>query len=136
MGHENILWNEKMSVGVTRIDEHHKQLLGIMVKLRNTMQAGKDREEMHNILSDLVSYSKYHFSAEERLMQTYRYGQYEKHKKEHDDYVAKISDFLLQFGRGDKKLPDDLFGFLRQWLVEHILNSDQTAFTFLRKKGV
>ena len=57
-----VVWNEKYSVKISTIDEQHKKLVAIINELYNSMKNGKSKEQLGKTLTDLVEYTKYHFS--------------------------------------------------------------------------
>jgi hemerythrin-like metal-binding protein len=126
-----ITWNETLSVGVGRIDRQHKNLVGLLNALHNAMEAGKGKEILGEVLNELVDYTVYHFMTEEELFQKYRYPQYEKHKKEHEDLKKRVRELKDNFNKGAVVISIEVMHFLREWLKEHILESDKEAGIFL-----
>ena len=66
-------WDESFRIGVEQIDRQHKKLFALRNQLfescctENSVHA----EKFHSILSELFEYTRYHFEAEEELMQAY-----------------------------------------------------------------
>ena len=75
-----------------------------------------------------------HFAAEETLMRITDYPQFDKHKKEHQDFVARVVEEKAQ-AVATGQLSLDMMYFLRNWLGEHILVSDKHCADYsLRNK--
>jgi hemerythrin-like metal-binding protein len=100
------------------------------------MKAGKGNDVIGPILSDLLSYTAFHFATEEKLFQEYVYPDYPLHKKEHDNLSNKVKAFISDFRTGKIALTIDVMNFLKDWLRNHILGSDKKYGPFLINKGV
>ncbi len=131
-----IKWNDNYSVKVVEIDDQHKKLIGLVNQLYDAMRAGKGREALDPVLTELVNYTVYHFSTEERLFRQHGYPDYEQHKKIHDDLTRKAKDLKEAFARGNKMITIDVMLFLSNWWNIHILEEDKKYVDFLHSKGV
>ncbi len=131
-----ITWSQNFSVGVKDIDEQHKKLITLVNELHDAMSVGKGREVLGKILSDLISYTVYHFKHEEDLFEKYAYLGYIAHKTEHDKLAGQAGDIKKKFDSGEAVLTIEVMNFLRDWLNNHILGSDKKYGPFLNSKGV
>lgn len=131
-----INWTDELSVGVELFDNDHKQLVALANNLHDSITVGAQQAVMASILNDLVKYTVFHFGHEEGIMIQYGYPDYEKHKKEHDALVAKVQDYYEQVMAGKTSISLSLIGFLKDWLVNHIMGSDKQYRDFFAKKGV
>jgi hemerythrin len=131
-----ITWNETFTINIKKIDDQHKRLVELINILHDSMKTGKANEVIGPILSDLLSYTAFHFSTEEKLFQEYAYPEYFRHKKEHDDLANKVKAFNNDFRAGKISVTIEVMHFLRDWLSNHILGSDQKYAPFLINKGV
>jgi hemerythrin len=131
-----ITWNETLEVNIKKIDDQHKRLIELINILHDSMKAGKGNELIGPILSDLLSYTAFHFATEEKLFQEYAYPEFLRHKKEHDDLANKVKAFGNDFRSGKISVTIDVMHFLRDWLRSHILGSDKKYGPFLNNKGV
>lgn len=120
-------WREHLSVGVTRIDNQHKELFRRFNALMTAINQGDGAEQVLEVLNFLDDYTKNHFRDEEQLMVEYRYSHLEYHRQEH-----------AQFCRDLEKLKNRIIaeGFTRQnvlltsrtmlrWLIQHICTTDK-----------
>ncbi len=131
-----IKWNERYSVGIVRFDDHHKKLIDLLNELHAAMMAGKSREVLGKILDELVRYTKTHFSAEENIMQLYKYPGYPAHKTIHDTLTQQVLKFQGDFEAGSTSIGVEILGFLNKWLLDHIQKTDMSYSAFLREKGL
>jgi hemerythrin len=129
-------WNDTYSVRIGIIDMQHRNLVNIINELHQAMGAGQGKDKLAQILSRLIKYTQTHFATEEKFMESRGYPDYTQHKAEHDRLAATVVDFQNKFLRNEIGLTVDIMGFLKDWLVKHILGCDQKYVTFLNAHGV
>jgi hemerythrin-like metal-binding protein len=129
-------WNDSYSVKIGVIDMQHKNLVGFINDLHRAMMEGRGKEELGNILSNLIKYTQAHFKTEEYFLESHRYPDYATHKTEHDRLTKTVVDFHTKFQRSEVGLTIELMGFLKDWLGKHIMGSDKKYGPFLNSKGV
>ncbi|MCU7495335.1 MAG: hemerythrin family protein [Ignavibacteria bacterium] len=131
-----ITWNSRFSVGIDDIDKQHMKLIGYINELHDAMKIGKAKDIMAPILKNLVDYTIYHFSLEEKYLAQNFYPGYLSHKKEHTDFVDHVSGFQKSFNEGSAFISIDVLNYLREWITHHILETDQKYSPFLKGKGI
>jgi len=129
-------WNSNLSVGIEEIDNQHKKLIEIINTLNDAMKTGKGSESLSGIVSELIEYTKYHFTAEEALMKDNNYPGYLSHKAVHSTLVEKVRDIELDLKAGKIALSVQVFAFLKDWLVNHIQGEDKKYAPFLTRVTV
>ena len=129
-------WNDSYSVNIGIIDAQHKQLVGAINELHLAMSEGRAKDQLGQILSKLVNYTKGHFATEEKLMESRGYADYAAHKAEHDRLTSTVTDFQRRFMSNEVGLTLEIMEFLKNWLAKHILGSDRKYSPFLNAKGV
>lgn len=129
-------WTEKYSVGIKSLDHDHQQLFDLVNHLFEAMSHGKAKEILSETLNKLISYTRTHFIREEIFFKSTNYPDSKEHKKQHDLFVDKVTEFKKQFDEGNQKISIDLIKFLSDWLVNHILVSDKKYTEHLKKFGV
>jgi hemerythrin len=119
-------WSDDFSVGVGVIDADHKRLLGLLNELHDAVQAGDAHEVLAKVLDELVLYVGYHFAHEEELFLRTDYPGSEKHHRQHQALTSAVQEIVADFHRqAMSTLPQQVLEFLKNWLYEHILRSDQ-----------
>lgn len=129
-------WKDDYSVGITKIDEQHKKLVGFLNELYDAMKAGKGKDTLDKVLVGLVEYTKTHFATEESLMRLHKYPDYDAHKEKHDKLTAYVLDLKTKFDAGQISNPIQITNFLKDWLGKHILGTDKMYGPFFNGKGV
>ena len=134
---ELISWNEQYSVGIKKFDDEHKVILNLINQLHSAMRSGKTEELLNLTIKRLVDYASTHFQAEEKLFDLHNYLKKESHKKEHAFFISKIQSFRQKNDTGkNSSVSIELIGFLREWLLKHILSVDKQYTDFMHEKGV
>ncbi|MBN2657898.1 MAG: bacteriohemerythrin [Spirochaetales bacterium] len=132
----NIEWDESISVKVELFDNHHKKLLMLINQLFHAMEKGEGKSSLLSILDELVRYTEYHFTAEEKAFEKYSYPEIEAHKKQHRSFVSKAKELQKGFREGSAVLSDEVLDFLQDWVVNHIMKVDSQYSAFLSGKNI
>jgi len=117
-------WQDSFSVGVKEMDDQHKKLIAILNHLHDAMKSGKATKEISLIIDEMVEYTKFHFIAEEKLMDEKKYIGLASQKAEHAAFVKKAQEFQSEVNSGKLAVSLDVLNFLKDWLTHHILIID------------
>lgn len=122
-----IEWNEELSVGNYSIDEQHKELIKIINEIimfiKNKQYTFKN---LLSIVNRLDNYIIKHFEYEENFMREHNIEGKEKHIEEHDHARQKINSInVIEQEKFEEKFFYDTLGWLSNWLIEHIMNTDK-----------
>ncbi|HIJ59459.1 MAG TPA: hemerythrin family protein [Nitrospirae bacterium] len=131
---EQFIWDNKLSVGVEEIDNQHKKLIELINQLIIKKEENKtDQEYLHSLLSELFNYTIYHFFTEEQIMENISYPDYGKHKAEHVNISSKVIEYFERFNNGEDSLYIEIFEFLKVWLYNHIMNTDNALGKYIQE---
>ncbi len=131
-----VQWDQKLSVGIMQIDTQHKKLVSMVNEMYQAMSEGKGNDVVGKVLNDLIAYTRTHFAAEEKLMQTHGYPDFVVHKALHDQLTKQVGQMQADFKAGKVALSTKVAAFLKDWLVKHIMGTDQKYAPYLHGKGV
>lgn len=131
-----ITWNDSLSVHIKEFDEHHKKILKLLNGLFDAVSAKKGNAAIESVIGELVDYTRYHFAAEEKLMNKHSFPWVSGHEHEHKELIAKVVEFQKQFKEGKAMVDLSLLNFLKEWLTKHIMGTDKKYSPFLKEKGV
>lgn len=121
--HPPIIWNDRYSVGVALLDQHHRHLAQLINRLAECAAERTLSESVGDVLDALVRYAEYHFRHEEALMETAGYPALAEHRREHLAFCEMISETCYTAMHGIIGI-DDLLDYLTLWWQEHILLED------------
>lgn len=126
--HGVLQWSEAFSVGVPIIDEHHRYLFDLSNAVWEALQGSGTAVVFAKSLTALLSYTKIHFSEEERLMAMHGYTLMEAHAQEHATFITMIERSWESLRRNPLISGLKIFKFLSAWLVQHVQGADARAF--------
>ena len=134
-------WTNNFETGIKTVDEEHFVLVGLINKLGSILTKQEvDFFEYTELVKELVAYTAYHFSSEEKIMLDVGIDKrhYDSHIKKHIDFVTEISRASSEITSVDLDKMKNLIDFLINWLVYHILIDDQNMAAQLSaiKSGV
>ena len=127
-------WKPEYAVGVPDIDRQHQRLVSLINRLHGEMKRGAPKEALEGVLRSLVDYTRTHFRDEERAMEQARYPGLAGHRREHEELTRTILRFQDDLQAGRVALSIQLLNFLKAWLRDHILKSDQAYAPSLRAR--
>ncbi|MCM1183210.1 MAG: bacteriohemerythrin [Roseburia sp.] len=118
--------------GIGFIDKEHARLFELAQEthdlLHDTVSQDKS-EQLVGLISELINYTRTHFTHEEEFQRSINYPQLEAHAAQHrqfEDSLAEIDiDALENDLEGQNEAVEKLLEFLVNWLVNHIRNVDK-----------
>jgi len=117
-----LVWQEDLNTGIQVIDTQHKRIVEMINQLHDA-QAQHDRALLGSVIEELVDYTLSHFAFEETLLEDSGYQFTRAHKKVHELFIKRVSDYRMRFESGED-VADELKGLLGRWLFNHIRNDD------------
>ncbi|RAU23272.1 hemerythrin [Paramagnetospirillum kuznetsovii] len=123
-------WTDNLSVGVTRMDDHHKKLIALINMLFDAM-SGDATRTVDTVLNDLLDYTRYHFGEEEKLLAACNYPDLEAHQGVHRSMVKEVLDMRQRYADNPASVtPNEALDFLSKWLMRHIIGKDLRYRTY------
>jgi hemerythrin len=127
-----IEWSADLDTGIPVIDNQHRRIVDYINKLDHARQH-HSRDEVAEVLDELVDYTLSHFAFEESLMEESGYPFINAHRKVHQLFVKRVSDYRQRFKLEDD-IAEELIHTLRAWLINHIRNDDRDYAADVRAK--
>lgn len=117
--------------GIESIDQEHTRLLELAQEtydlLNNDILQNKADSLIH-LISELINYTRKHFSHEEEYQKSIGYPHLQEHAAQHREFEDKLMEFDFDRIENDfesqNETVEELLGFLANWLVNHILKVD------------
>lgn len=146
-----IIWRESMAIGHPTIDSQHKYLFCLVNAVELALQVDNPAKVTGFYLDQLIEYTRSHFEDEEKIQITIQYPQHNEHKTQHREIIENLEELkarlLPKSADGDaeeearlermcSKTLDDVVGFLRHWILDHVLHTDIHMKPYLRRQRV
>jgi len=125
-------WTPDYAVGIEEIDREHQQLFVLAEGMHRAMFDGRGKEFLQSLLRDLVQYTDYHFSHEERLMEGMDYPDLGAHRQQHQALKDKVRAMQERSASGEITMTIEVAHFLVAWLKQHTVASDRRLGPYLK----
>lgn len=127
-------WTPNLSVGVDMIDDQHKMWFEKAEKLFDAGKNNQAKEYIGELLDFLDSYTKKHFSDEEKYMLSIHYPEYEAQKKAHTAFIEQLTKLRTDYKTSGGNLLVILNAnqMVIQWLTQHISHMDKKIGQFAK----
>jgi len=134
----NLPWGNQFSIDGGVIDKEHQTLFGLVKEFNDCIPTLESPGQMLPILANLKKLTQTHFQREEKLQQLTDYPFCDEHKKEHQDTVEKLNDFINKVMKANEENIFDVFveisTFLQKWLSKHVIESDLPMRPYVDRK--
>lgn len=131
----HFVWNSKLILGVTAMDDEHKVLVSKINEFVTALQKQHIVPDMNGLMAAfnaLAAYTVQHFEHEEAYMQSIQYPQLLAHQKIHQKLLKQVGIYGEQIKRGTVD-EQKVVAFLRNWLTSHIMGVDMQFADHSRK---
>ena len=134
-------WGPMYVTGIKLIDGQHKELVNLTNQLYH---ACMNRDEylglvFKDTMGRMVEYVRFHFSAENELLERIGFPDYHDHKKQHETLIKNILAAAKSYDEGNRFMPNIFVHTLKEWVFGHIAISDKNYSAFVseqKKKGL
>jgi diguanylate cyclase (GGDEF)-like protein/hemerythrin-like metal-binding protein len=125
---ESFVWGQHFITGLEQVDSQHRRLITVLNRFGTVLTENKVlNQDVESTLTELVSYTEYHFQAEERLMseQLVDPRHVEVHVADHRNFFDDVTALIQNIKPDQLETNHALLEFLTQWVSYHILGADQ-----------
>ena len=132
-------WSDDYMVGIGAIDHDHKVLFILINRLHDEIKGSRGEDAVGEALDGLIQYVDTHFAREEQFMDECGYPDLVKHAKKHRKLASTVHSLKTLFDDDPEQLSSGrILGFLKNWLVNHILKSDMDYVPYMtgEQKGL
>jgi methyl-accepting chemotaxis protein len=136
-------WSDVLGVGITAMDDEHKELFKRINKLLVALvgdEAGSQTADLEAIVEFIRQYIDFHFRDEEKLLLAEGYPRYDAHRQLHASYEAEFAGIGKELkAKGfSPALLIRIQDKLVNWLLEHIarVDTDYGAWINAKRAGM
>ncbi|MDR3439659.1 hemerythrin family protein [Telmatospirillum sp.] len=123
--------NHTLGTGQADMDAEHKVQIGLILALEQSLQRGRGRGDITDILSQLVEYTNIHFMSEQLLMRLHAYPDIGAHEMEHDHLIEQLRRVEDGVGASDSEMTVTEIGMLKRLVIDHIKTHDHVFSQYL-----
>jgi hemerythrin-like metal-binding protein/putative nucleotidyltransferase with HDIG domain len=127
---------EEMSLGISIIDEEHKEFIDIINKVIVTKKHNDKPEEVRKVLSEMINSALKHFKSEETNMIKVNFPEYQLHRNEHLYFTHKAVASINKIINGDYQVAKGALEYLKRWIVNHIQEADRKYIDCFNENGI
>ncbi len=126
----------KYEIGLAEIDNDHKTIIAIMLRVRNALNK-KNYSMCAALLEQFVQQAEDHFLAEEKILRFLKYPDLNNHIVYHQELIwkAKSVQALCKEARDSAKIKR-CFESMSDFLMHDIVYGDMTFKDFLTESGI
>ena len=121
-------WNDSFNTGVDEIDQQHKVLVKILNQVASIITFHRSDVKLDTLIGKLVDYAVFHFESEESYwLDVLPDSEYViEHRESHNQFIHRVNELKeIANTLSEEQWFEELFSFLSNWLVSHILESDK-----------
>ena len=138
---EIVRWKPKFATGIKIIDAQHRELVGLTNELYQACLVRDEsiRTMFKDAMSRMVEYVRFHFSAENELLEQIEFPDILIHKKDHETLIMNILAAAKSYEEGNRLAPNTFVRILKDWIFGHIAVSDMYYSGFVaeqKKRGL
>jgi hemerythrin-like metal-binding protein len=129
-------WGPEMDMPLELFNEQHKRLVQMVNDLYKALLHGRGNEEVLVVIDALLNYTQYHFGAEEKNFEAYKFPGADNHCIIHQNFIQQIMHLRDQYFQGKKTVALQTLRLARSWLFEHIMVCDREYISFFEGKDL
>ncbi|WP_019612925.1 GGDEF domain-containing protein [Psychromonas ossibalaenae] len=133
---ESFCWDTYYITGLEEVDQQHFYMVKLINKFGDLLAQNELlMEDISRVFNELYDYTVYHFREEELMMRNAGIDPrfLSHHIETHQEFIYKLTTMNNEVSLDNPSSLRNLFEFLTQWLVYHILGMDQNMARQLEK---
>jgi hemerythrin-like metal-binding protein len=127
-------WTESFRVGVPLLDRQHRRLFALAGDLADAIAASGTIIGHDERKKELLGLAREHFGAEEKMLQKVRYPRLDAQRRAHAELLSLLERFAANDERRSRPRETSIVGYLKDWLIRHMLLEDLPYRPFLAGK--
>jgi hemerythrin len=130
----DLTWDDALTIGVPKIDNHHKVILSTLANLMRNPEESLHSEAAVAALTDLTGLLEQHFAVEEAHMRRLgmRRDDIQSHRAEHNNILAQCAALNIASYTDRSLKIRDVASQIRRWAVSHVLDYDLAIREYVR----
>ena len=120
-----VTWYKSYSVNNEELDTHHRHLFAILNKMYDSCLTAASTDCAEQVIEELIEYTGYHFTAEEKYMAEKGFTGIEEHRQEHRYFLDKLLGLRNCEHKDDYEYKKEIMAFIGNWILKHVTVEDK-----------
>lgn len=129
-------WKDEYLTQVEEIDTQHQRLIDLINGIYDLMRSGRGNEAIAEALGEVIDFTRFHFSTEEKFMMATEYPGRDAHFGEHERLLDQVMELRRSVQDGRTVLSMNEMYFLKDWLLSHFQGPDRGLAHHLLARAV
>ena len=112
-------WIDDMATGIAELDDDHRRIATVFDDVFHCLDEERGHDQLVTALSALVDALCEHIEREDELMRSISYPAAEPHRIEHNNYLCRLSQLLVDCQKHNRCIADKVHALFRLWRSEH-----------------
>ena len=117
-------WKDEDSVGIDAVDHEHKELIELINRLYQELDAVDAKHTVPAFFGDLLKGISAHFALEEKFMRDQHYAGLGSHKSDHERLLDELRELMDSFEHAEEVDSLELGRCLDAWFSRHFRTHD------------
>jgi hemerythrin-like metal-binding protein len=126
-----LTWSDQFLLGNNTIDSEHRELFQQIGTFHDLWKQRQSPEELSKRFAELVAFIETHFRHEEAIMARVKFPQLKEHRFLHRMMLETIQGLQQAYEKKTFRLEEDTMIYLKNWLIEHIMERDHQLREYL-----
>ncbi|MBE0501498.1 MAG: GGDEF domain-containing protein [Desulfuromonadales bacterium] len=122
-------WDKTFETGIAAVDQQHQHLVTVINQFGDLITHNRvDNIAIEAVFDELTRYAQYHFTTEENVMVSVGVDPrlLATQEEEHQTFLQEVTLMHQSMHKGEMHAEKQLFEYLVNWLIYHILGSDMS----------
>ncbi|MGA7828743.1 MAG: bacteriohemerythrin [Geobacteraceae bacterium] len=128
-------WKDQFSVHVQEMDAQHREYFEFLNEMHDAVMRVDKKEVLERMFYNLRKYAEQHFVDEESLMRKVNYPDLALQQQQHALFITHLRELQDSYKEQQIAIPESTLAFMKDWLLEHILQQDKKYGEYLLNKG-
>jgi len=131
-----IQWDDKYSVGISIIDDEHKNLIDIINMAIVSKKQNYNSEKAKELLNEMVEYKNKQFTIEDTGMLKFNFSEYQLHRNELLNFMDSTIESYKDLAMDNYSFINETLEFSKKWFVNHIQETDKKYINSINESGL
>ncbi|HOF33341.1 MAG TPA: bacteriohemerythrin [Spirochaetota bacterium] len=120
-----VTWGKEFEIGVPEMDKQHQRWIEIINNFYDNLERTNVENKLKEMINEVLDYTHYHFSEEEKLMESIGFSEFDGQKKMHETITGKMKEYKRKIDNNEMLMSITVTNELKDWLKNHIMVEDK-----------